>query len=127
MSTGCAIQECHIQGRLQGGALFDLVSCLFSEARIVVGNIELRRNTGARTIALTWSETLEELTPNLTLGALRELKANARHAQRFGEPTRLQLAILLYPAELNDFYRDVSESRTSYTETCNKSARAPGE
>ena len=106
------MREVHINGRLQGGALFDLVQAIWSDARLIIGNIELRRDMDTVPQPFTYQETLRQLTPTLTVAQLRTLREDARRAQQYGQPTQLQLSILFYSSALNAEYTDAAISNT---------------
>ena len=116
LQNGDSFQEAHVQNRLQGAALFDLVSSMTADARVLIGSIEIRVDAGQQATPLTWAETIAELGTGINSSQLRDLRADARYAQRFGNPTPLQLAILLFNTELNDHVRDlvISNSVTSH-------------
>ena len=115
MSNGDSFQEAHVQHRLQGSALFDLVSSMIADARVIIGSIELRVDAGQQATPLTWTETVAALGINTSSSQLRDLRADARYAQRFGNPTSLQLSLLLFNAELSDHVRDLSISNSVTT------------
>ena len=61
---------------------------------------------GSGTTALTWQETLAVLEQEEHID-LRAMSANARHAQRYGSPTPLQLALVLFREDIAQHYREL--------------------
>ena len=111
LADGSTVLEHHIRNRMQGAALFQLVSEMVRDSRALIGNIELRQAGNGQPTALSWEATLTEL-GELGRPNLRAITANAKHAQRYGSPTPLQLSLLLYKEDLAAHYRDLQVAST---------------
>jgi hypothetical protein len=119
--------EWNVQGRLQGQSLFQIVDEMVKDAVMLCGTIEMRDPAAAGAggvVALTWRETVGQLA-NITHSDLRQLTADAKHAKRYGNPTPLQLAILLFKEELNAHCHDVTIANNLCTKIGDVLARYP--
>jgi hypothetical protein len=108
VAPGVVIEECHVTGRLQGKTVFDVFDAMQKEAVMEFSTVVLHepvQQQGIQAEALRWEETLLAVT-GMGRTEFKAAAANAKHAKRYGSPTALQLALLLFRDDLSQHLRD---------------------
>jgi len=108
VAPGVVIEECHVTGRLQGKTVFDVFDAMQKEAVMEFSTVVLHepvQQQGIQAEAPRWEETLLAVT-GMGRTEFKAAAANAKHAKRYGSPTALQLALLLFRDDLSQHLRD---------------------
>ncbi len=107
-------------GRLQGKTVFDVFDAMRLEAVMEFCTVVMHepvQQQGSATEALRWEETLVAI-GGMSRQEFKAEAANAKHAKRYGRPTALQLALLLFRDDLSQHLRDCQTVGLPYLLAC---------
>jgi hypothetical protein len=110
VAPGVTMEECHVStGRLHSKTVFDVYDAMQKEAVMEFSTVVLQepeaQQQGVEAVALRWEETLLAVA-GMGRTEFKAAAANAKHAKRYGQPTALQLALLLFRDDLSQHLRD---------------------